>query len=659
MRTGIHTPPADELIAWGEALLDSSKAEEYKYESATLWYSIGVAYFLGQGDIQKGIRACENAYLVAKQIKDLPLQAYALSYSAVGLIFVGEFHLAEETCKKIETVIEKSAHHKELGVINLMVNCLLSNYRGDFEKTRRFVKTLQMEIEKYGFVSIYPWIYEISGYLRLMKGDFIEAEEVANRYLSTVRSLKNAFLKGLALRLLGLIYLYRKDFKGAREAIDQSIDALSKQALSRYHLNRVKTISGLICYEMKEVERGERELHEALKFFSSILSYNSLVETHFCLAFLKWDQNKKEEAALHLQTGFKIAAEKKYEHFYSLGTIYSIKACLLALELKTGGATDYIVQLLITRLSSATDEDLKKLSNHSNSSVREKILEIRRRIHRSRVPPLRIQTLGEFQVFRGDSPIVDSEWDRNQPKKLLKAIVSYGSQNIPREILMDEFWPEERPRAADRNFKTTLQRLRKSLEPTIHKEFSSSYIHLHDNFIHLDPELCQVDVDRFLSLLKMADEKRKRKDWKEALSLYTQAMEIYKGHFLPDEIYASWADKRREELRARYIELLNNMASLYEKQGALKRGVDCYKKAIQADPLIEEPYQKLMTFYSSKGMYNDALRTYEACKKTLRAVLKTQPDSTTTAIYRKILEKVGAPRTARKKVLGDKKKVGE
>jgi DNA-binding SARP family transcriptional activator len=224
---------------------------------------------------------------------------------------------------------------------------------------------------------------------------------------------------------------------------------------------------------------------------------------------------------------------------------------------------------------------------------------------------------------------------------------------------MDEFWPEERPRAADRNFKTTLQRLRKSLEPTIHKEFSSSYIHLHDNFIHLDPELCQVDVDRFLSLLKMADEKRKRKDWKEALSLYTQAMEIYKGHFLPDEIYASWADKRREELRARYIELLNNMASLYEKQGALKRGVDCYKKAIQADPLIEEPYQKLMTFYSSKGMYNDALRTYEACKKTLRAVLKTQPDSTTTAIYRKILEKVGAPRTARKKVLGDKKKVGE
>ncbi|MCJ7782407.1 MAG: bacterial transcriptional activator domain-containing protein [Desulfobacterales bacterium] len=220
---------------------------------------------------------------------------------------------------------------------------------------------------------------------------------------------------------------------------------------------------------------------------------------------------------------------------------------------------------------------------------------------------------------------------------------------------MDEFWPEERPQAAERNFKTTLQRLRKSLEPTIHKEFSSSYIHLHDNFIHLDPELCQVDVDRFLSLLKMADEKRKRKDWKEALSLYTQAMEIYKGDFLPDEIYASWADKRREELRARYIELLNNMASLHERQGSLKKAMDCYKKAIQVDPLIEESYQKLMSFHANKGMHNEALRIYEDCKKALKRELKTQPDSTTTGIYNRVLEKIGGPRSTIRKGPGKEK----
>jgi hypothetical protein len=42
-------------------------------------------------------------------------------------------------------------------------------------------------------------------------------------------------------------------------------------------------------------------------------------------------------------------------------------------------------------------------------------------------------------------------------------------------------------------------------------------------------------------------------------------------------------------------------------------------------------------------MYNEALRIYEDCKKALKRELKTQPDSTTTAIHKKILEKVGSP----------------
>jgi two-component SAPR family response regulator len=143
----------------------------------------------------------------------------------------------------------------------------------------------------------------------------------------------------------------------------------------------------------------------------------------------------------------------------------------------------------------------------------------------------------------------------------------------------------------------------------------------------------------------MAEEREKRGDIKGALTFYTEAAEIYKGEFVPDEIYASWADKRREELRLKYIEFLSKMASLYERQGVLKKAADCYKKAIQADPLLEESYQKLMAFYSSKGMYNDALRIYEDCKKALERELETEPDTTTTAIHKKILEKVGSPRS--------------
>jgi DNA-binding SARP family transcriptional activator len=79
------------------------------------------------------------------------------------------------------------------------------------------------------------------------------------------------------------------------------------------------------------------------------------------------------------------------------------------------------------------------------------------------------------------------------------------------------------------------------------------------------------------------------------------------------------------------------------------------KRVIQADPLLEEAYQKLMTFYSTRGVYSEALKVYQSCKKTLKKELKTKPDATTDAIYNKIFEKTGTSRTAKRKTSVGKK----
>ena len=648
VHAGIHLVPMEHLLGEGEALLQHLELNEYLYERAILWYFIGLGHILGEGDLRKGIWACQNAYSISKQLREIGIQTYALCFSVLGFVLLGEFTLADEACKKIAKVSEKSVY-PEFRAIDLMIQSVLANNRGDFDKAELLVQKLWEETEKYGFVYMAPWVYQVSGYLRAARGEFAEAEKIGKQYLNAALSLKNDFLKGLAYRLLGLTYLYRNDFEKAREEIEQCIHAFSSEAPSRYHLNRAKIELGLVCTHLKEYERAGKALAEALHYFSSISSYISLTEAHFATAFLLHDQGLNEDAAEHLQAGFKIAKERRYEYFHNLGTKYLAKACLLTLELRVKSAIDYAAHLLSTRLNTLAEEEMNGLASHPDSQVREKVWEIRRKIHRSKVPRLRIQTLGALHVFRGDSHMKETEWDRVQPKKLLEAIISYGGRSVPKEILIDELWPEESAGAAEKNFKTTLQRLRRSLEPSIHKDFTSSYVHLHDNLVHLDAELCQVDTELFLSLLRMAEEKEKREEMKNALSLYAEAMEIYKGDFLPDELYAAWADKKRGELKRKFIELLNRMAHLYEKQGSVKKAIDCYQKAIQQDPLLEEAYQKLMTFYSSKGMYNDALRVYEACKKVLKTELKTKPDSTTSAIYRKVLEKVGSSRPATEK----------
>ena len=177
-------------------------------------------------------------------------------------------------------------------------------------------------------------------------------------------------------------------------------------------------------------------------------------------------------------------------------------------------------------------------------------------------------------------------------------------------------------------------------EPTIDKEFGSSYIHSYDDFIALDQELCQVDADLFIGLFRKGDERERAGDVTAALSLFNEALELYQGDFLPEDIYAPWAGTRRHAIREKYIELLNRMGNLYENQGALKKAILCHRRAIQADPILEDSYQKLMTLYYNKGKLNEALRVYEDCKQALENELKTKPDPVTHALYGKILEKI-------------------
>ena len=639
IHTGIHLIPIGRLLNEGEAFLQSAESDKYDYERALLWHFMGLGHMFGEGDIRKGISACQNAYILSKQMGDVSLQAYTLNFSTFGNVFLGEFSLADDTCKKVEKLIEKSVY-PEFKAAQLMVQCLLANHRGDFGKAQELVEKLYHEIEKHGLVNIYPWTYETSGYLEVTGGKFSEAEKIGQQYLNAAMSSRNGFFKGLALRLLGLIYLHKDDFEKAREVLDQCMNIFSNETPSAYHLNRARIKMGLACTHLQEYERAKKELGAALKYFSSISSYISMVEAHFATAFLCHAQNRKEDAVSHLRTGFKILLERKYEYLYTLGIRYLTKACLLALELNVEGANDYALHLLSIRPSPLADEGLERVSKHLSVKVKEKVWEIRRKVHRSKVPRLSLETLGGFRVIRGDHVIEEDEWDRSQPKQLLKVIVSYGTKGIPKEALIDQLWPEERPKAAESDFKTALQRLRKSLEPTIHKDFGSSYIHLHDNVVSIDSELCEVDVDQFLSLFKKGEEMEKTGDAREALSNYNRAVEMYKGDFLADELYIPWADKKREELKEKYIELLTRTAHLHDRQGALKKATECYKKAIQADPLLEESYQKLMTLYSSKGMYNEALKIFVACKKALMKELKTKPDPMTVALYNKILEKI-------------------
>jgi DNA-binding SARP family transcriptional activator/CRP-like cAMP-binding protein len=278
------------------------------------------------------------------------------------------------------------------------------------------------------------------------------------------------------------------------------------------------------------------------------------------------------------------------------------------------------------------------VSGDESFDSHEKMLEAKRAIHRSRVPHLSIKTLGTFQVFRDEKPVEESEWEAVQPRLLLKAIIAHRSRGVPKDVLIEALWPEKSSVSGERNFKVILHRLRRTLEPQMDKGLGSSYIHLKGNLVHLDEGLCHVDLDAFLSCSRHGEKKDQEGDVNSAVTLYRQAIELYAGDFLPEDLYVPWVEAKREELRQHHLSLLFRTAELLEIRGNLKSAADCYRKTIQIDPTWEAAYQRLMLNYSTRGMRNAALKTYQDCLKALREELETEPDTLTVSLHRKLLE---------------------
>ena len=267
-----------------------------------------------------------------------------------------------------------------------------------------------------------------------------------------------------------------------------------------------------------------------------------------------------------------------------------------------------------------------------------KVQAVKRAIHRSTVPRIHIRTLGGFRLYRDETPVEETEWEANQPKLLLKAIIAHRSRGVQKDVLVEALWPEVTPLSGERNFKVILHRLRKTLEPGMDKNFGSSYIHLKANLIYLDDELCHVDLDDFLSSLRQGEKKEEEGDILSAISIYRQAVDLYSGDFLPEELYVSWVEAKRQELQTRYINLLFRVAELLEKRGNLKSATDYYKKVLQKDPTLEPAYQRLMLNYSNRGMRNAAVKAYEDCARVLRNELDAEPDALTTSLYKRLIE---------------------
>lgn len=247
---------------------------------------------------------------------------------------------------------------------------------------------------------------------------------------------------------------------------------------------------------------------------------------------------------------------------------------------------------------------------------------------------IKIYTFGRFSLLKHNKPLRFTRKAQMKPLVMLKMLIAFGGRNVKKERLSDSLWPDSDGDVAENVFTTTLHRLRKLLG-------CADALQLNAGCLTLDPKHCWVDCWKFERICRRAEiaweNASSEAGVATAIDLSMQAMELYKGPFLNEEMTDWWTVLARERLRSKYLRAVGRLGHYWESTHNYEKAVTCFQKSLEVDGLDEEFYRRLIACYYRLGERGKALLTYRRCRKALITNLGVEP-SEETEILRKTIE---------------------
>jgi LuxR family transcriptional regulator, maltose regulon positive regulatory protein len=226
--------------------------------------------------------------------------------------------------------------------------------------------------------------------------------------------------------------------------------------------------------------------------------------------------------------------------------------------------------------------------------------------------PIQVMLLGRFEVLRDGAPLESSRKPAKKPLALLKALACAGG-SVPVPQLLDWLWPESEADDAERSLDVALHRLRGLLG-------ANEAVKLTDGRVSLDRTRVWVDAWAFESLSR------------EGSDAARQAVELYRGTLLPEELDAAWSVSYREKLHDSFNRLICTEASALESQQRYADALGWYTRGLEADDLMEAMYQGVMRCNLNLGRRADALAAFQRLRRTLASKLRTLPSAESSAL---------------------------
>ncbi len=557
--------------------------ERFTWARGLLWQQMGLGYMAGDGNIPKGVSACRNAVLLGSKINNPDLVLHASITIAFGHVQAGDFVRARQVLVKIRGMT-REGRHPEFRVLKNIVDIDFALKSGRFEDAGNLLMKSGQDIEKFGLIFLYPSLVEAGALYRVYTGRFEEAFQMAD-HLNDFSILEgNNFYKGIAHRVMALSFFKQGKSKAAAQEIENALNALDQLRKGDIHHFLTQQLAGVIYFETGNFLKAGGFLRPSRDYFETISSDLNCAENDL----ISWEQKDSPNALRLIHRGLKIASREGYVFFPLISGKLLVRAFVLWMAFEgTFPGEAPMRSLNLKEDPLRVMEEMDRVLAWVRPREKDRIIENLRPLYKYLLPAIRIETLGRFNIICGRKVLDGKIFEGARPLLLLKSIVLHGSRDIPKEILMDDLWPEADTASGEKNFKINLHRLRKAMEPEVKKEFGYSYIIQKAGLVSLDPVLVTLDVDEFLALSIRAAENEKNNELERALELYDSAAELYKGDYFAEEPYLEWILRKRDLLRAKYIEVLEGKARLHEELDQIQKAVETWQRILDMGLILK------------------------------------------------------------------------
>lgn len=248
---------------------------------------------------------------------------------------------------------------------------------------------------------------------------------------------------------------------------------------------------------------------------------------------------------------------------------------------------------------------------------------------------LQINMLGGFSL-QYNGKVIDYQKSRSHKLWLiLEYLITFRDKEITQSELIELLWGDDFTENPANTLKTLLHRLRNMLDELKFAPSKEMIIYNRGVYAWNNKLNFVVDTDQFTSLCILGDEEE---DVNRKIDYYLNALEYYKGDFLPKSSLEAWVVPINAYYHSEFLRVVQSSVELLKEQGRSYDVITVCQQAVAIDPYDESLHYELIQAMLDTGGQQAALAHYEHVVDLFYSEFGINLSDALTDLYKEIIK---------------------